>query len=173
MVIRSDKRENRVYLSLGTNVGDRLKYLKQAIEKLQVLATEEIEVSYIYESEPWGNDVLNAFLNCVIQMNTDLQPLALLYRTQEIEKEIGRLKKSIDSEYQNRIIDIDILTYNKTTIDSDILTIPHPLLRKRRFVLLPFSNIAPRFQLPYSLYSIEKHLALCKDFLECKRFEAQ
>ena len=78
MVIRSDKRENRVYLSLGTNVGDRLKYLKQAIEKLQVLATEEIEVSYIYESEPWGNDVLNAFLNCVIQMNTDLQPLALL-----------------------------------------------------------------------------------------------
>ena len=170
--MRSDKRENSVYLSLGTNVGDRLAHIERATDMLQMLATEEIKISAIYESEPWGNDLLNAFLNCVVHMNTSLEPLALLLKTQEIERQIGRLEKSNGTKYQNRIIDIDVLTYNRTTINSHRLTIPHALQTKRRFVLLPFSDLAPRFQLPYSLYSIEKHLALCEDDLECKRFES-
>ena len=173
MVMRSDKRENSVYLSLGTNIGSRLEYLRKAIEKLQLVSIEEIEVSAIYESEPWGNGLLNAFLNCVVELKTDLEPADLLQKTQEIEKEIGRLKNSNEFFYQNRVIDIDILTYNETTINSEILTIPHPLLTKRRFVLMPFIDLAPDIQLPYSSYSIEKCLLLCEDSLRCERFNPQ
>jgi|GEM_PF-369225 len=172
MVMRSDKRENSVYLSLGTNIGDRLAHLKQATKMLQMLATEEIKVSVVYESAPWGNGLLCFFLNCVVHIKTTLDPFLLLQRTQEIEKEMGRAEKSTGKLYENRMIDIDILTFNLTTINSKTLAIPHPMLTNRRFVLLPFSDLAPHFQLPYSLYSIEKHLAVCEDYLQCDRFEA-
>ena len=169
--MRSDKRENSVYLSLGTNLGDRSAYLKEAAELLQNFATDKIELSPVYESQPWGSGVLNLFLNCVVHLKTSLDPLALLKKTQEIEKGMGRLEKSKGSEYHNRVIDIDILTYNDATIDSLALTIPHPLLTKRRFVLLPLIDLAPGLILPYSSQSIEKHLSLCEDDLECKVFE--
>ena len=169
--MRRDKRENSVYLSLGTNLGDRSAYLKDTAELLQSFATEKIELSPIYESEPWGSGVLNLFLNCVVHLKTSLDPLSLLQKTQEIEKAVGRLHKSKGNEYQNRVIDIDILTYNHATIDSLILTIPHPFLTKRRFVLLPLLDLAPRFSLPYDSQSIEKHLLWCEDDLECKVFE--
>lgn len=169
--MRRDKRENSIYLSLGTNLGDRSVYLKEAAALLQSFATEKIGLSEIYESKPWGNDLLNAFLNCVVHLKTSLDPLSLLQKTQEIEKVMGRLEKTKGNEYQNRVIDIDILTYNYVTIDSLILTIPHPLLTKRRFVLLPFLDLAPRFLLPYDSQSIEKHLLSCEDDLECNVFE--
>ena len=171
MVMRSDKRRNSVYLSLGSNIGDRLSHLKEAGEQLQYLAKEPIEFSKIYESQPWGNDLLSPFLNCVVHVNTSLTPTLILKKVQEIEIGMGRLEKSNGGEYQNRVIDIDILTYNSLTIDSLCLIIPHPLLTKRRFVLLPFVDLARDYCLPYSLKSIESHLLQCEDELECALFE--
>jgi len=170
MVMRSDKRGNNVYLCLGSNVGDRLLYLDEAGKQLQLIATEPIEFSEVYESQPWGNELLNHFLNCVVHVKTGLAPIQLLKKVQEIELGMGRLEKSRGGQYQNRVIDIDILTYNNATIDSLCLTIPHPLLTNRKFVLLPFVDLAPEFCLPYSLKSIKNDLQECQDELECALF---
>tara|TARA_B110000046_G_scaffold15690_1_gene15043 strand:+ start:58007 stop:58528 length:522 start_codon:yes stop_codon:yes gene_type:complete len=172
MVMRSDKRENSVYLSLGTNLGDRLAYLKDGIARLQVLSTQDIELSNIYESQPWGNELLNYFLNCVVHIRTNLQPHQLLIKTQGIEREMGRDRKSRGKGYQNRVIDIDILTHGNATVDSNGLTIPHPLIARRRFVLLPLSDLAPELILPYSSESIRKSLSTCEDSLTCTKFDS-
>jgi len=103
-------------------------------------------------------------------VKTGLAPIQLLKKVQEIELGMGRLEKSRGGQYQNRVIDIDILTYNNATIDSLCLTIPHPLLTNRKFVLLPFVDLAPEFCLPYSLKSIKNDLQECQDELECALF---
>jgi len=106
-----------------------------------------------------------------VHLSTNLDPIHLLKKTQEIEKGIGRGKKSQGTEYKNRVIDIDLLTYNNLTIDSFCLAIPHPHLTKRRFVLLPFADMAPNLLLPYSSQSIENNLLHCEDRLWCKKIK--
>lgn len=167
--MRSDKRENKVYLSIGTNIGDRLLHINDVKGRLQKLAIKEIIVSPIYETEGWGEQFLSPFFNIVVQIVTSLKPLALLEATQSIEQQMGRGAKSVNNVYENRIIDIDILTFNNQTFNSQRLQIPHPQIVNRRFVLMPFADVDSNHCLPHSLQSIGNYLDLCADYSECKK----
>lgn len=130
------------YLGLGTNLGDKVGNLHQAIHQISLEIGSVLNVSSFYETKPWGFDSENDFLNAALIINTGLTPLELLEKTQQIERKIGRLKKTKES-YSNRLIDIDILLYDNQIINVPQLTIPHRLLHKRDFVLIPMVELAP------------------------------
>lgn len=136
--------EDTIYLGLGTNEGNKEENIRGAIEELSHLLGTPTAVATIIETEPWGFMSDNSFLNTVVAFNTTLAPEEILKATQEIERRLGRTKKSIDSCYSDRPIDIDILLYGNRVIESEHLTIPHPLLHKRLFVLQPLAQIAPQ-----------------------------
>ena len=133
----------RVYLGLGTNQGNKKENLTRAIELLSLALGECLAQSSFIETEPWGFNSSNSFLNCVAAFDTDIAPLELLDTTERIEREMGRTQKSQGGNYHDRIIDIDILLYGNMTVKNDRLIIPHPLMHKRRFVLEPLAQIAP------------------------------
>ena len=135
--------KKRIYLGLGTNLGDRQENLTRAIEALSLaLGTCKAQSSFL-ETEPWGFESDNGFLNCVVAFDTELTPTELLDTTERIERELGRTVKSTGGNYHDRLIDIDILLYGNTVIESEKLTIPHPLMHLRDFVLAPLAEIAP------------------------------
>ena len=135
--------KKRIYLGLGTNLGDRQENLTRAIEALSLaLGTCKAQSSFM-ETEPWGFESENGFLNCVVAFDTELTPTELLDTTERIERELGRTVKSTGGNYHDRLIDIDILLYGNTVIESERLTIPHPLMHLREFVLIPLAEIAP------------------------------
>lgn len=136
--------EDTIYLGLGTNEGNKEENIRGAIEELSHLLGTPTAVATIIETEPWGFHSDNSFLNTVVAFNTTLAPEEILKATQEIERRLGRTKKSIDGCYSDRPIDIDILLYGNRVIESEHLTIPHPLLHKRLFVLQPLAQIAPQ-----------------------------
>lgn len=137
-----------VYLGLGTNLGDKEANLDMAMEEIRKRVGEILSLSAYYITEPWGFDSKNAFLNAVCKVSTSLSPLDVLLTTQSIEKDLGRLKKSVNGQYSDRPIDIDILLYDDIVLDSPNLTIPHPLMHKRTFVMEPLSEIAPELVHP-------------------------
>lgn len=139
---------HRAYLGLGTNLGDRAAKLDRAIALLQHTVGTLIKSSTYHTSEPWGFDSDNPFLNAVASFRTSLSPLQLLHATQAIELQMGRTAKSVNAQYSDRIIDIDILLYDNTVITTPELTIPHPLMTQRPFVLRPLAEIAPRKRHP-------------------------
>lgn len=132
----------RVYLGLGTNIGNKKENLTRAIEKLSLALGECKALSSFIETEPWGFNSCNSFLNCAAAFDTGLSPLELLDTTERIERELGRTAKSSNGNYHDRVIDIDILLYGNTIIKSERLTVPHPLMQQRRFVLEPLAEIA-------------------------------
>ena len=134
---------HQVYLGLGTNLGDKEANLKAAIEEIRKRVGEVTSLSAFHASEPWGFESENLFLNAVCCVSTNLSPIDVLHTTQEIERELGRLKKSINRIYSDRVIDIDILLYDDLHIDTPELTIPHPLMWQRDFVMIPLREIAP------------------------------
>ena len=115
----------------------------RAIELLSLALGDYIALSTFVETAPWGFDSCNTFLNCVVAFETSLAPEQLLDTTESIERKLGRTTKSTDGQYHDRIIDIDILLYGEITICTARLTIPHPLMHLRNFVLEPLSEIAP------------------------------
>ncbi|MGL4805219.1 MAG: 2-amino-4-hydroxy-6-hydroxymethyldihydropteridine diphosphokinase [Bacteroidales bacterium] len=138
----------KVYLGLGTNLGDMESNLRNALLEIQKRVGSVTSQSAFYLTEPWGFDSENKFLNMVVEVETTLAPFKLLSVTQSIEKELGRLTKSKDGIYSDRLIDIDILFYGQEIITDAVLTIPHPLLHKRDFVLKPLKEIATSFVHP-------------------------
>ena len=131
-----------VYISLGSNIGDRVGYLQQAVSLLKAIPEiNVISTSSFYESEPWKMNSENWFVNAVIQISTNLLPEKLLEECQRIETQLGR-KRTAEKEYQDRTIDIDILFYNDLIMHTDTLTIPHPHFHKRAFVMVPMLEIA-------------------------------
>ena len=132
-----------VYLGLGTNLGDKEANLRMAVEEIRKRVGEVTSLSAFYTSEPWGFQSDNSFLNAVCCVSTDLSPTETLTITQDIERFLGRLKKSIGGVYSDRVIDIDILLYDDLHIDTPELTIPHPLMWQRDFVMIPLREIAP------------------------------
>lgn len=133
----------RVYLGLGTNQGDKANNLTRAIDALSLALGRCTNVSAFIETAPWGFESENSFLNCAAAFETELSPLELLNATERIERELGRTQKSAGGIYHDRIIDIDILLYGNLVVESPRLTIPHPLMHKRTFVLEPLAEIAP------------------------------
>ena len=131
-----------VYLGLGTNLGDKPSNLNQAVNVLSMEVGNVLRVSSFITSVPWGFDSENVFLNAVVLVETTLSPFDLLAKTQEIERNMGRSAKT-SSGYEDRIIDIDILLYDNLIVDQPALKIPHRLIAKRDFVLIPLLEIAP------------------------------
>ncbi|MDD4516725.1 2-amino-4-hydroxy-6-hydroxymethyldihydropteridine diphosphokinase [Massilibacteroides sp.] len=131
-----------VYFSLGTNLGDRHKNMLTAVALLAERVGKILALSALYETEPWGFDSDNPFLNVALSIETALLPMELLRLTQQIEQEMGRTEKS-NGSYHDRLIDIDLLMYDDLIINSPLLTLPHPLMHQRIFVLQPLAEIAP------------------------------
>jgi len=136
-----------VYLSLGTNLGNREANLNKAVAIIEKRIGSISSVSAFYQTAPWGFESSNEFLNLALETKTALTPEELLRETQLIEKQLGRLKKS-NRSYSDRLIDIDILYYNQDIINTPQLIIPHPLLHCREFVLAPLNEIAPHLLHP-------------------------
>lgn len=131
------------YLSLGTNLGDKEENLRAAMIQIEEQIGEIVSQSALYVSSPWGFASQNSFLNSAVAVKTALTPDELLTTTQHIERSLGRTHKSVNGQYADRLIDIDILFYDHTIIQTPELTLPHPLLHQRLFVLEPLSEIAP------------------------------
>jgi 2-amino-4-hydroxy-6-hydroxymethyldihydropteridine diphosphokinase len=131
-----------VYLGLGTNIGYKKENLTRAIELLSLALGRYTSLSSFLETAPWGFESDNTFLNCVVSFETDLTPQELLDTTEKIERELGRTVKSNGGIYHDRTIDIDILLYGSEIIKTPRLTIPHPLMHQRAFVLEPLAEIA-------------------------------
>ena len=136
-----------VYLSLGTNLGDKKHNLVSAIKEIERRVGPVRAQSAFLTTEPWGFESENTFLNAAVRVETELSPNELLRVTQQIEREMGRTQKSsVDPQqskviYHDRIIDIDILLYDDLHINTKKLTIPHPHMHERDFVLIPLKEI--------------------------------
>ena len=141
-----------IYLGLGSNLGDRAGNLRAAVEAL----APEIEVldqSALYETPPWGVEDQPAFLNMALKAQTGLTPDALREHVKQIEAEVGRIPSY---HWGPRLIDIDILLYGDSIVDTPDLVIPHPQMHKRPFVLVPLVSIAPDAIHPLLGYSIRE-----------------
>lgn len=138
----------KVYLGLGTNLGDKEQNLRLAVQKIEKRIGKVISLSAFYATAPWGFSSENSFLNAAACTETELTPLDILELIQDIEREMGRTHKSAGKVYSDRVIDIDILLYDElvltTTSPSGFeLILPHPLMTERSFVMLPLAEIAP------------------------------
>jgi len=141
--------KNEAYISLGTNIGDREAYLKNAIQELEQHSDIHVEqISSIYETDPVGYLDQDPFLNLVLKISTNLTPLQLLEVTQGIEQFLGRKRKL---RWGPRTIDLDILLYNQENIEVEHLRIPHPRMFERSFVLIPLKEINQSYQVENKL----------------------
>ena len=136
---------HQVYLGLGSNLGNRRALLKRAVRLIGERVGEVTRQSTFIETEPWGFESANKFLNAVILCETDMTPREVLEATQQIERDMGRQKivhrTSSTRTYTDRPIDIDILLYDDLTVDEPDLKIPHPLMEQRDFVMIPLREI--------------------------------
>lgn len=148
------------YLSLGSNLGDRLHNLRQGISRLPSGSIHLCAVSSVYESEPVGLPGADYFYNMAVKAETVLSPEDLLKICLRIEADLGRKRKK---KNESRILDIDILLYDRLILKSENLEIPHPRAHFRRFVLVPLHEIAPDFIHPILLKDIDELLQNCSD----------
>ena len=138
----------KLYLSLGSNEGDREMLLRSAIDAIGQLIGPVDSISPFVETEPWGFESPHPFVNAALSVETSLPAMDGLDRTQSIERQLGRRCKSIAGRYEDRPIDIDLLLYGDLVLTSERLTLPHPLLPERLFVLEPLAEIAPQILHP-------------------------
>ena len=136
------------YIGLGSNLGDRKVNLEQACELLAERAGTILGCSKFYETEPWGFESANKFLNAALVIRTTLTPGGLLNLTQQMEHEMGRTTKEDGATYHDRLIDIDLLMMDDLIVSNERLELPHPLMHKRKFVLEPLAEIAPGVKHP-------------------------
>ena len=128
-------------MSLGANLGDRKGNIKLAIKQISELIGPVVRQSALIETAPWGFNSANTFINAAVCSETSLSPREVLQATQGIERALGRTTKSIDGQYHDRPIDIDILLYDDLHVNEPGLVIPHPHMNKRQFVMQPLSEI--------------------------------
>jgi len=153
-----------VYIGFGSNVGDRVDYCDRAVTLLSLLPHSHVSgISLLYETEPVRDKVdpgQDWFLNGVVQLETDVTPRSLLTVLREIERSLGRDQAERSGP---RTMDLDILFYGDRVIDEPDLTVPHPRLHQRRFVLMPLSELAPLFVHPVRQRSVNQMLAEVED----------
>jgi 2-amino-4-hydroxy-6-hydroxymethyldihydropteridine diphosphokinase len=151
----------KVFLCLGSNLGDRAENLKQAELRIAEHVGSIISVSSVYETEPWGFESESKFLNMVLCVNTELSPSGLLGRILMIESQLGRIR--CETQYKSRNIDIDILLYDDEIVKEPALEIPHPRMHERRFALVPMVEIAPDLIHPVLKKTMRSILKSCPD----------
>ena len=130
-----------VFLGLGTNLGAKETNMENALKEIKKRIGEISSLSSFYASDPVGFKSENTFLNAVCRVETSLSPYELLSVTQDIERFLGRTKKSLNGQYHDRIMDIEILLYDNLHITTPKLTIPHPLMETRDFVMIPLKEV--------------------------------
>ena len=147
-----------LYLALGANTGERKENLRRAIEMIDERVGRIEARSALYETAPVGFESKHLFLNAAVACRTDLTPYEVLDVTQEIERELGRRHKSVDGQYADRTIDIDLLWVEGVVMDEPRLTLPHPRTSERAFVLCPLCDIAPKLRLHPNGETVEELL---------------
>ena len=151
---------SKVYLSIGSNKGNRSLLINKAIDEIEKKIGIIISRSTIYQSKSWGFDS-NDFYNLCLLIDTDIMPKSLLINLKKIEKSMGR--EDVDGSYSDRLIDIDILFYDNITTDSEDLKIPHPKIEIRKFVLVPMLEIADDYVHPILNKTIKELYNDCSD----------
>lgn len=154
---------NKVVLLLGGNLGDRMALIDEAQKSIEVFCGKIILASSLYESEAWGFDSSDKFLNKVVVINTEYSPYEILDKIQNIEKNMGRKRKDNKLIYESRPMDIDILFFNDEIINTDRLIIPHPKLHERLFTLKCLDEIMPDYIHPLLKNSIREIILMCDD----------
>ena len=160
---------NEVYISLGSNLGERDENLARAMDALEKRGVKAVRRSSIYETEPVEIREQAWFLNCAIEVETDLAPPRLMDTLIEIELELGRRR---DVKYGPRTVDLDILLYGGLIVNEPLLTIPHPKMAERRFVLVPLAEIAPQVMHPILRRTVAELLGECPDRSEVRKLSA-
>jgi len=160
---RMKPNKEAIFLSLGTNMGDRQQNLQKAINATRQLPISINQLSPVYSTAAWGKHDQDMFLNQVIRIETVLEPNDLLHALLNIEHDLGRLRSE---KWGPRVIDIDILLYGQRVVHTDNLIVPHPRMTERKFVLVPLNDIAPSAIHPVSGKTIRQLLLECRDNLE-------
>lgn len=146
------------FISLGSNLGDRAAYLQEALHRLKREPLSIRAVSPLYETAPVGGPSQDFFLNACAALGTDLPPVSLLRRLQQIEKALGRVRRE---RWGPRTIDLDLLAYDKVIMHTPALELPHPRMHEREFVLKPLSIIAPELKIPGAWKTVRRLLEEC------------
>lgn len=157
--------QNQVILSLGSNKGEKLLQIKEAIAQIHLQIGTVIEVSPLYQSDSWGFES-DDFYNCIVLIHTEKSPLKILSSIKKIEKVFGRIKK-LNGQYEARTIDIDIISFNNEIIKLEQLEIPHPQMQNRLFVLLPLNNLKIKYFHPLLKKNGTDLLKNCNDKTNC------
>jgi 2-amino-4-hydroxy-6-hydroxymethyldihydropteridine diphosphokinase len=157
-----------IYLSVGANIGDRAGNIRRAIATLRTHEVRVTRVSALYETEPVEVREQPWFLNCVVEAETELRPQEVMEALLEIERGMGRERRVPKGP---RLIDMDILLYGSSVVQTPGLEIPHPRMAERRFVLVPFAEIAPEVRQPVLKKTIAELLAETTDRSEVRRWE--
>ncbi|HBT04562.1 2-amino-4-hydroxy-6-hydroxymethyldihydropteridine diphosphokinase [Thermodesulfobacterium commune] len=147
---------------MGSNLGNRRENLKQAIFCLQQIGIKIKAISNIYETSPWGFTTPFSFYNLIALVETSLSPFALLFEIKKIEATLGKIPKVTKRDYQDRFIDIDLIFYEDLNLETNVLTLPHPLAHLRDFVMVPVVELVPDWVHPVLRKSL-------KDIFEEKR----
>jgi 2-amino-4-hydroxy-6-hydroxymethyldihydropteridine diphosphokinase len=158
---------NKTYLLLGSNIGNSKASLAKAINQIEKQIGTVTRQSALYSTAAWGNIKQPDFLNQVIIVETKLTPLQSMQTILSIEKKMGRVRTVKNAP---RIIDIDILFFNKEIIDLPELSIPHPQIQNRRFVLVPLNQLSPNLKHPRLKRTVHQLLIHCPDKLNVKKF---
>lgn len=161
-----------VIAGLGSNLGDRFAALWRALELIGEEAGEITAASSVWETEPWGFDADELFLNMVVVIRTTLEPARMMQLFRSIEGRMGR-KRSGGGKYESRIIDLDILIWDNRVITLPGLEVPHPKLHSRRFVLEPLAEVAPDTIHPVTGLTVSEMLELCDDRSDVRLSERQ
>lgn len=157
---------NIVYLLLGSNLGNPVKYLKDAEKSIIATVGQVAKKSHIYKTAAWGKTDQPDFYNRILIIETMLDAGSVLKYVLEIETNMGRMR---NIKYEARTIDIDILFFNKEIINTSHLKVPHPLIQERRFVLVPLNELSPSFVHPSLKKTVSELLDICEDELNVER----
>ena len=160
---------NKVYLLLGTNLGDRSKNLLVARDLLQITVGKIVQRSFTYETAAWGKTDQPNFLNEVVELSTLLTPQELLSGIHAIEEGMGRHR---EVKWGPRVIDIDVLFYSDCIIETETLVVPHPALHLRRFTLAPLADVAHDFIHPVFQKTVAQLFSQCDDPLPVTRIKS-
>lgn len=155
---------NGIFLLLGSNMGNRLEYLREAEALLIQRNIQVMDESSVYETAPWGKADQAWFLNVVLEVETSFSPQELLKELLEVEKQIGRIRKE---KWGERSIDIDLLYYHNHIVNENDLKVPHPGIPERRFTLEPLVEMIPLEEHPVLKRTQMQMLADCQDLLDC------